>query len=39
MTEIHALAVYNHAWSPDGKQLALVYSSRNGDAVLISNFK
>ena len=39
VTEIQAPAIYQHAWSPDGKHLALVYGSRTGDAVLISNFK
>jgi len=39
MTEILAPYMSYHAWSPDGKQLALVYGRRTGDAVLISNFR
>ena len=39
VTEIQAPAIYQHTWSPDGKQLALVYGSRTADAVLISDFK
>jgi Tol biopolymer transport system component len=31
-------AIYYLAWSPDGKQLAVVRSADTSDAVLISNF-
>jgi Tol biopolymer transport system component len=39
MTAIQAPIIFSHSWSPDGKQLALVYGSRTGDAVLITSFK
>jgi Tol biopolymer transport system component len=39
VTEILAPTIGEHAWSPDGKQLALEYGSSTADAVLISNFK
>jgi len=39
LTDFNAFAIFFHAWSPDGKQLALAYGTRIGEAVLISNFK
>jgi Tol biopolymer transport system component/tRNA A-37 threonylcarbamoyl transferase component Bud32 len=39
LTDLKAAGIFLHRWSPDGKQLALAYGTRIGDAVLISNFK
>ena len=39
LTDFKSDYIFSHAWSPDGKQLAVARGQRTSDVVLISNFR
>ncbi|MBM3300774.1 MAG: PD40 domain-containing protein [Deltaproteobacteria bacterium] len=39
LTDFKSDYIFSHAWSPDGKQLAVARGQRTSDAVLMSNFR